>query len=150
MNIAIDHVGIPAADPRASARFLAEILAEGEITPEGPDGEMAPDVVRRESDQVIRACAGRPGSAFSPRGQQRAPCHGLDQVAQIEAPGLGRGDGSGTSPGRCRPGWGSYFFFPFLLFLLFLATSITPFPTRAVNDMLTSGVNISLTGTGCR
>ncbi len=40
MSIAIDHVGIPAADPWASARFLAEILAEGEITPEGPDGEM--------------------------------------------------------------------------------------------------------------
>jgi catechol 2,3-dioxygenase-like lactoylglutathione lyase family enzyme len=41
MSIAIDHVGIPAADPWASARFLREILAEGEITPEGPDGEMA-------------------------------------------------------------------------------------------------------------
>ena len=40
MSIAIDHVGIPAADPWASARFLGEILAEGEITPEGPDGEM--------------------------------------------------------------------------------------------------------------
>ena len=40
MSIAIDHVGIPAADPWASARFLAEILAEGDITPEGPDGEM--------------------------------------------------------------------------------------------------------------
>jgi catechol 2,3-dioxygenase-like lactoylglutathione lyase family enzyme len=41
MSIAIDHVGIPAADPWASARFLREILAEGEIKPEGPDGEMA-------------------------------------------------------------------------------------------------------------
>jgi catechol 2,3-dioxygenase-like lactoylglutathione lyase family enzyme len=40
MSIAIDHVGIPAADPWASARFLREILAEGEMTPEGPDGEM--------------------------------------------------------------------------------------------------------------
>jgi catechol 2,3-dioxygenase-like lactoylglutathione lyase family enzyme len=40
MSIAIDHVGIPAADPWASARFLREILAEGEVTPEGPDGEM--------------------------------------------------------------------------------------------------------------
>jgi catechol 2,3-dioxygenase-like lactoylglutathione lyase family enzyme len=38
MSIAIDHVGIPAADPWASARFLREILAEGEVTPEGPDG----------------------------------------------------------------------------------------------------------------
>jgi catechol 2,3-dioxygenase-like lactoylglutathione lyase family enzyme len=41
MSIAIDHVGIPAADPWAAARFLREILAEGEVTPEGPDGEMA-------------------------------------------------------------------------------------------------------------
>ena len=41
MSIAIDHVGIPAADPWAAARFLGEILAEGEITPDGPDGETA-------------------------------------------------------------------------------------------------------------
>ena len=42
-------------------------------------------------------------------------------------------------------------FFPFfLLFLLFLAMPITSFPTRKVNDMLTSRVNISLTGAGCR
>jgi catechol 2,3-dioxygenase-like lactoylglutathione lyase family enzyme len=41
MSIAIDHVGIPAADPWAAARFLGEILAEGKVTPEGPDGEMA-------------------------------------------------------------------------------------------------------------
>jgi catechol 2,3-dioxygenase-like lactoylglutathione lyase family enzyme len=41
MSVAVDHVGIPAADPWASARFLSEILAEGEITPEGPSGEMA-------------------------------------------------------------------------------------------------------------
>jgi catechol 2,3-dioxygenase-like lactoylglutathione lyase family enzyme len=41
MSTTIDHVGIPAADPQASARFLASILAEGEVTPEGPDGEMA-------------------------------------------------------------------------------------------------------------
>jgi hypothetical protein len=41
MSIAIDHVGIPAADPWTSARLLPEIRAEGEITPEGPDGEMS-------------------------------------------------------------------------------------------------------------
>jgi hypothetical protein len=42
-------------------------------------------------------------------------------------------------------------FFPFfLLFLLFLAMPITSFPTQKVNDMLTSRVNISLTGAGCR
>jgi catechol 2,3-dioxygenase-like lactoylglutathione lyase family enzyme len=41
MSATVDHVGIPAADPWASARFLSEILAEGEITPEGPAGEMA-------------------------------------------------------------------------------------------------------------
>jgi molybdenum cofactor biosynthesis enzyme len=48
------------------------------------------------------------------------------------------------------------FFFPFLLFLsfllflLFLATRTTPFLTQKVNDLLTSGVNISLTDAGCR
>jgi catechol 2,3-dioxygenase-like lactoylglutathione lyase family enzyme len=40
MTIAIDHVGIPAADPEASARFLSGILGEGRTTPEGPGGEM--------------------------------------------------------------------------------------------------------------
>jgi hypothetical protein len=61
-------------------------------------------------------------------------------------------DGSGTSPGRCRPGWANYLpFFPFfLLFLLFLATRITSFPNGGVNDVLTTRVNISLTGAGCR
>ncbi len=61
-------------------------------------------------------------------------------------------DGSGTSLDRCRPGWGSYLlFFPFfLLFLVFFAMRIPPFPTRKVNDMLTSDVNISLTDAGCR
>ena len=41
-------------------------------------------------------------------------------------------------------------FFAFLAFLLFFATSITPFPPPRVNDVLTEGVNISLTRGGCR
>ena len=41
MSIIADHAGITAAAPQASARFLAAILAEGGVTPEGPDGEMA-------------------------------------------------------------------------------------------------------------
>jgi catechol 2,3-dioxygenase-like lactoylglutathione lyase family enzyme len=41
MTIAINHVAIPATDPWAAARFLSEILAEGDVTPDGPDGEMA-------------------------------------------------------------------------------------------------------------
>jgi len=41
MSIAIDHGGIPASDPRASARFPREILPEGETSPEGPGGGMA-------------------------------------------------------------------------------------------------------------
>jgi catechol 2,3-dioxygenase-like lactoylglutathione lyase family enzyme len=40
MSIAIDHIGLPAADPDASARFLADILGEGRTVPDGPDGEM--------------------------------------------------------------------------------------------------------------
>lgn len=40
MSITIDHVGIPAADPEASARFLCEILGEGDTSAEGPEGEM--------------------------------------------------------------------------------------------------------------
>lgn len=40
MSISIDHVGIPAADPEASARFLRGILGEGNTAPDGPAGEM--------------------------------------------------------------------------------------------------------------
>jgi catechol 2,3-dioxygenase-like lactoylglutathione lyase family enzyme len=40
MTITFDHVGIPAPDPEASARFLGEIVGEGVTTPEGPDGDM--------------------------------------------------------------------------------------------------------------
>lgn len=40
MSIAIDHVGIPAADPAASARFLRDVLGEGRTVPEGPADEM--------------------------------------------------------------------------------------------------------------
>ncbi len=57
----------------------------------------------------------------------------LNNLALAGDPGLRRVDGSGTSPDRCRPGRGSYyfpFFLLFLLFLLFLATCITRFPTR--------------------
>ena len=59
--------------------------------------------------------------------------------ARLTAWASGRGpDGSGTSPDRCRPGWGNDYFFPsFLPFLPFLATPITPLPDRKVNEMLT-------------
>jgi catechol 2,3-dioxygenase-like lactoylglutathione lyase family enzyme len=38
--IALDHVGIPARDPAASARFLSEILGLAPAKPDGPEGEM--------------------------------------------------------------------------------------------------------------
>lgn len=38
--IKLDHIGIPARDAEASARFLSEILGLGPARPEGPDGEM--------------------------------------------------------------------------------------------------------------
>jgi catechol 2,3-dioxygenase-like lactoylglutathione lyase family enzyme len=38
--IALDHVGVPARDAAASARFLSEILGLQAATPEGPDGDM--------------------------------------------------------------------------------------------------------------
>ena len=38
--IALDHVGVPARDAAASARFLSEILELAPATPDGPEGEM--------------------------------------------------------------------------------------------------------------
>lgn len=40
MGVAIDHVGVPAADPEAAACFLRDVLGEGTVTPAGPDGDM--------------------------------------------------------------------------------------------------------------
>ena len=40
MSISIDHVGVPAVDPEASAQLLGEILGEGATSPQGPDCEM--------------------------------------------------------------------------------------------------------------
>jgi catechol 2,3-dioxygenase-like lactoylglutathione lyase family enzyme len=40
MMIALDHVGVPACDAAASARFLSEILGLAPATPDGPEGEM--------------------------------------------------------------------------------------------------------------
>jgi catechol 2,3-dioxygenase-like lactoylglutathione lyase family enzyme len=37
MGAAIDHVGIPSTDPESAGRFLAEILGEGRVEPDGPD-----------------------------------------------------------------------------------------------------------------
>lgn len=36
MSAAIDHVGIPAADPEAAGTFLAWVLGEGRVVPDGP------------------------------------------------------------------------------------------------------------------
>jgi catechol 2,3-dioxygenase-like lactoylglutathione lyase family enzyme len=44
MSAAIDHVGIPARDPEAAGAFLAWVLGEGNVVPDGPpdddSGEM--------------------------------------------------------------------------------------------------------------
>ncbi|HEY9844370.1 MAG: VOC family protein [Candidatus Sericytochromatia bacterium] len=39
-HISIDHIGIGAHDPVASARFLAEVLGIGPARPAGPDGDL--------------------------------------------------------------------------------------------------------------
>jgi catechol 2,3-dioxygenase-like lactoylglutathione lyase family enzyme len=38
--ITLDHIGIPARDAEASARFLSEIFGLEPATPEGPEGDM--------------------------------------------------------------------------------------------------------------
>ena len=93
----------------------------------GPPAVPAAVICRRDGryDRVEAEVSGRNGA----------------ERARLTAWASGRGpDGSGTSPDRCRPGWGNDYFFPFLpflLFLLFLATPITPLPDRKVNEMLT-------------
>jgi catechol 2,3-dioxygenase-like lactoylglutathione lyase family enzyme len=40
MGISIDHVGIPARDPEAAGNFLAWVLGDGSVIPDGPPGEV--------------------------------------------------------------------------------------------------------------
>jgi len=40
VSIKIDHLGLPATDAEASARWLAEILGLEPPVPDGPDGDM--------------------------------------------------------------------------------------------------------------
>ena len=44
MGAAIDHVGIPAADPEAAGIFLAWVLGEGEVIPDGPPDDDSGDM----------------------------------------------------------------------------------------------------------
>ena len=39
MSAVIDHVGIPATDPEAAGTFLAWVLGEGSVVPDGPPDE---------------------------------------------------------------------------------------------------------------
>jgi catechol 2,3-dioxygenase-like lactoylglutathione lyase family enzyme len=44
MGAAIDHVGIPAADPEAAGAFLAWVLGEGNVVPDGPPDDDSGDM----------------------------------------------------------------------------------------------------------
>jgi catechol 2,3-dioxygenase-like lactoylglutathione lyase family enzyme len=44
MGAAIGHVGIPAADPEAAGVFLAWLLGEGDVIPDGPPGDDSGDM----------------------------------------------------------------------------------------------------------
>ncbi|WP_067479731.1 hypothetical protein [Nocardia amamiensis] len=44
MRAVIDHVGIPTADPEAAGTFLAGILGEGDVVPDGPPGDDSGDM----------------------------------------------------------------------------------------------------------
>ena len=44
MSATIDHVGIPATDPEAAGAFLAWVLGEGDVVPDGPPGDDSGDM----------------------------------------------------------------------------------------------------------
>jgi catechol 2,3-dioxygenase-like lactoylglutathione lyase family enzyme len=44
MSATIDHVGIPALDPEAAGTFLAGVLGEGTVVPDGPPGDDSADM----------------------------------------------------------------------------------------------------------
>jgi catechol 2,3-dioxygenase-like lactoylglutathione lyase family enzyme len=44
MSAIVDHVGIPATDPEAAGIFLAWVLGEGSVVPDGPPGDDSGDM----------------------------------------------------------------------------------------------------------
>jgi catechol 2,3-dioxygenase-like lactoylglutathione lyase family enzyme len=44
MGATIDHVGIPATDPEAAGTFLAWVLGEGDVVPDGPPDDDSGDM----------------------------------------------------------------------------------------------------------
>jgi catechol 2,3-dioxygenase-like lactoylglutathione lyase family enzyme len=44
MGAAIDHVGIPATDPETAGIFLAWVLGEGNVVPDGPPDDDSGDM----------------------------------------------------------------------------------------------------------
>jgi catechol 2,3-dioxygenase-like lactoylglutathione lyase family enzyme len=55
MGVTLDHVGVPAADPEAAARFLADVLGTGVVAPAGPDGDMFNLSVGQRALTYVRA-----------------------------------------------------------------------------------------------
>jgi catechol 2,3-dioxygenase-like lactoylglutathione lyase family enzyme len=55
MGVTLDHVGVPAADPEAAARFLADVLGTGVVAPAGPDGDMFNLSVAQRALTYVRA-----------------------------------------------------------------------------------------------
>ena len=97
MSVTIDHVGVPAPDPEASARWLGEILGEGVVAPAGPDGDMfnlsvgqraltfvdspvgdAHHIAFRVTDELFQAAVGRLRERGVPFGNDPSdPSNGL-------------------------------------------------------------------------
>ncbi|NUP33699.1 MAG: VOC family protein [Streptomycetaceae bacterium] len=44
MAVTVDHVGVPARDPEAAGTFLAWVLGEGAVVPDGPPDEEPGDM----------------------------------------------------------------------------------------------------------
>jgi catechol 2,3-dioxygenase-like lactoylglutathione lyase family enzyme len=44
MSATVDHVGIPATNPEAAGIFLAWVLGEGKVVPDGPPGDDSGDM----------------------------------------------------------------------------------------------------------
>jgi catechol 2,3-dioxygenase-like lactoylglutathione lyase family enzyme len=55
MGVTLDHVGVPAADPEAAARFLGDVLGVGVVAPAGPDGDMFNLSVGQRALTYVRA-----------------------------------------------------------------------------------------------
>jgi catechol 2,3-dioxygenase-like lactoylglutathione lyase family enzyme len=101
MGATIDHVGIPATDPEAAGTFLAWVLGEGDVVPDGPPGDDSGDMFSLVLDGWSLAFVRAPQPAPLHLAIRVAPETFTDAIERLTGRGIAFGnDPEDTANGR--------------------------------------------------